>query len=318
MIEFTSIPLIDIGGLRQGNRDELRSVARQIRDACTNIGFFYVINHGIAQNIFDSTLETALEFFRLPEEEKKKTAANSNNRGFNALGKALMDGASYPDYKEFFQIGLDLPATDRDVMAGQPLRGPNIWPEKPVRFRPEMSRYFEEIGSVGSDILRGVSVSLDLPEDFFAERYAKPLQRTQVVYYPAQPASMDAEQYGVAPHSDFGCITLLYQDSTGGLEVKNLAGDWVAATPVAGSLVVNVGDLLERWSNKRFASTKHRVVNRSGRERMSIATFYDPSFSAVVDPRDLGLGDEEQPMFEPTTAGDHIAGRIQRSFGYGL
>jgi isopenicillin N synthase-like dioxygenase len=164
--------------------------------------------------------------------------------------------------------------------------------------------------------LRAVALSLDIDEMFFVSKYTKRMQRTQMVYYPPQAPKSDADQFGVAPHTDYGCITLLWQDNVGGLQVKELATDsWIDAPPIPGTLVVNVGDLLARWSNDRFRSTLHRVINRSGQERYSIATFYDPTYGASVDPRDLGL-ESMQPLYEPVAAGDYILGRINDSMGY--
>ena len=164
-------------------------------------------------------------------------------------------------------------------------------------------------------MLEAVAVGLGIDPSFFAAKYQKRMQRTQAVFYPPQPAELGDDQFGVAPHTDYGCITLLWQDDNGGLEVQSLNGDWIQAPPIEGSFVINVGDLLGRWSNDRFASTPHRVINTSGRKRLSIATFYDPDYGAVVDPRDLGLGGAE-PRYQPVAAGDYILGRINDSFKY--
>ena len=317
MSDFNQIPVIDIGCLRNGDSAGLGEVARLINAALTDVGFMYVTNHGVDQRVFDDAIEASRTFFHLPEERKNMSATNRNYRGYNGLGRTLMDGAEHPDDKEFFSIGLDLPENDPDVRAEQPLRGPNVWPEGQDDFRSTLTRYYDEIGQVGGIVLRGVAVSLGLPQDFFSLRYAKPLQRTQVIYYPARTPVTDPNHYGVAPHSDYGCMTLLYQDQIGGLHVLSKKEEWISAPPIEGSLVVNVGDLLERWSNNRFVSTKHMVRNRSGHERMSIATFYDPDYSALVDPRELGLGDGEEALFEPVLAGDHITGRIWRSIETG-
>jgi len=164
--------------------------------------------------------------------------------------------------------------------------------------------------------MRAVAVSLDADPAFFADKYRKRLQRTQAVYYPPQPPDAGEDQFGVAPHTDFGCITLLWQDESGGLEVlERRSRSWIPAPPIPGTLVVNVADLLARWTNDRYASTPHRVINRSGHERLSIATFYDPDYKAVVDPRALGTP-EAECRYAPILAGDHIVGRIERSFGY--
>jgi isopenicillin N synthase-like dioxygenase len=155
-----------------------------------------------------------------------------------------------------------------------------------------------------------------LGEGFFAPHYAKPLQRTQIIYYPPQDPAADEQQFGVAPHTDYGCITLLWQDDNGGLQVRERASrSWIEAPPIPGTFVINVGDLLARWTDDRFSSTPHRVINRSGRERFSIATFYDPDFAALVDPRALGATGEAC-RYAPVRAGEHILRRFDESFGY--
>jgi isopenicillin N synthase-like dioxygenase len=224
-----------------------------------------------------------------------------------------MYGADNPDYKEYYQIGLDLAPDHPLVLAGQPLRGPNRWPDDDPEFKAALSAYYTAIGQCGQRFLRAVALSLGVSEAFFADKYDNPLQRTQCVYYPPHPQTSEGELFGVAPHTDYGCVTLLWQDDVGGLEVQDLTGAWVPAPPIPGTLVVNIGDLLARWSNDRYRSNLHRVTNRSGRERLSIATFYDPDFQAPVDPADLGLAEGEAAKTAPTTAGDYIHGRILAS-----
>ncbi len=302
------LPIIDLSASQA-------EVARQINSACLTNGFFYVRNHGVPDAVIQGALDQAKWFFRQPLEEKRKVKVNMRHRGFNALGDALMYGAEKPDYKEFYSMGLELAEDDPDVLAGQALRGPNNWPEQP-EFRAALSAYYEAMGVCGAGLLRAVAVSLGAAEDFFVDKYRKRLQRTQIIYYPPQPPMADAAQFGLAPHTDFGCITLLWQDDNGGLEVEERSSKtWIPAPPIPGTLVINVGDLLGRWTNDRYASTPHRVVNRSGRERFSIATFYDPDYMAPVDPGAFGVSAAES-NYEVVPAGEHILGRIQRSFGY--
>lgn len=310
------LPIIDFSAVRTHDAAGTRVAADAIRAACLTDGFFYITNHGVPDSVIAAVHTEGQRFFRQPPEIKRQAAVNARHRGFNALGDALMYEARKPDHKEFFSMGLDLPETDPDVLAGEKLRGPNNWPPGMPTFRAALEAYYAAMLSCGADLMRAVAVSLDLAPDFFAPRYRKPLQRTQIVYYPPQPPDLDADQFGVAPHSDFGCITLLWQDDNGGLEVLERSTQrWVAAPPIPGTLVINVADLLARWTNDRYASTPHRVINRSGRERLSIATFHDPDFKAVVDPRDLGTP-EADCRYEPILAGEHIVGRIERSFGY--
>ena len=310
------LPIIDFAAVRAHDDAGTRQAADAIREACLRDGFFYITGHGVPDEVIAAVHNESIAFFRQPAEIKRQAAVNARHRGFNALGDALMYEARKPDHKEFFSMGLDLPETDPDVLAGEKLRGPNNWPPNNPTFRVALEAYYAAMLACGADLMRAVAVSLDLPADFFASRYRKPLQRTQIVYYPPQPTALGEDQFGVAPHSDFGCITLLWQDSNGGLEVLERASrTWIPAPPIAGTLVINVADLLARWTNDRYASTPHRVINRSGRERLSIATFHDPDYKAVVDPRDLGTPDAAC-RYDPILAGEHIVGRIERSFGY--
>lgn len=313
---MTELPIVDMAGVREGNPSSIARAAREIHAAFTTVGFLYIANHGLPDAIVRDAVREAQGFFHQPVEKKREVAINKRHRGFNALGDALMYEATKPDYKEFYTMGLELGEDDPDVVAGEPLRGPNNWPANRPGLRTAMTAYYEAIGLCGADLLACVAVSLGLDRGFFADKYRKRLQRTQVIYYPLHPDGAASDQFGLAPHTDFGCITLLWQDDNGGLEVmERQSKTWIAARPIPGTLVVNSGDLLARWTNDRYASTPHRVINRSGRERFSIATFYDPDFKAVVDPRQLGATASDC-RYEPTTSGAHILGRIERSFGY--
>jgi len=307
------IPIIDMAPLLRGTDGAIEAVGAQIYQAFTTSGFCYISNHGVSEQTIADARAAALAFFQQPLEQKLKSAPKESVRGFNAIGKTKMAGAAAPDHKEYFQIGLELPRDDPAVLAGQPLRGPNQWPQDMPQFEQALSVYFQAIGQCGQVFLRAVARSLGAPEYFFADKYDKPLQRTQCVYYPPHPTDSPLEVFGVAPHTDYGCITLLWQDEIGGLEVQTRSGEWVAAPPVPETLVLNIGDLLARWSNDRYRSTPHRVTNRSGRERLSIATFYDPDFVTMVDPAQLGLSTDETPSYAPVSAGDYIMGRINAS-----
>jgi isopenicillin N synthase-like dioxygenase len=315
MILENGIPLIDFAGVRARDPAAMRKVAGEIREACTTLGFFYIVNHQVPDAVIARAAKAAKEFFAFPLELKRSVAANANHRGFHARGDALMYGAKRPDEKEFYSLGLELGPDDPSVLAGEKLRGANNWPSFMPELRPALYDYFIALGHCGADLLGVVALSLGLDVDFFVGKYTKPLQRTQIIYYPPAPADRESDQFGVAPHTDYGCITLLWQDDNGGLQVRSLASkEWIDARPIAGSFVINVGDLLARWTNGRFASTAHRVVNLSGNERHSIATFYDPDFATLVDPAELGAA--APARFEPVRAGDYILGRFDQSFGY--
>ena len=316
MTLHTNLPLIDMAGVREGDEAAILRAGEAIRTACSEFGFFYIINHGVPQTVIDTAMAAAKTFFAYPAEVKRQVAVNKRHRGWHALGGALMYEATKPDFKEFFSMGLELPEDDPCVLAGEALRGPNQWPDFMPELRMALDAFYEEIGLAGADLLKAVAVGLGIEPGFFEPKYGKRLQRTQMVYYPPHPPRADTDQFGVAPHTDYGCITLLYQDNSGGLQVRELGSNtWIDATPIEGSLVVNVGDLLARWSNDRFRSTLHRVINTSGHERYSIATFYDPTYGAMVDPCDLGI-DATSSLYPPVAAGDYILKRIDDSMAY--
>lgn len=310
MTDDIFLPTIDLSLIDRGKGAEL---GKALNHAFVHSGFCYLVNHGVPEPVIEDIHRQALAFFHLPLEEKLKASPREAVRGFNTIGRTKMQYAEAPDYKEYYQIGLELPPDDPAVLAGQAMRGPNQWPAGMPAFRAAFERYFDEIGRCGGRLLRGVAHALSAPEDFFAGKYDKPLQRTQAVFYPPHPADHEGELFGVAPHTDYGCITLLWQDEVGGLEVLDRKGRWVSAPPIPGTLVINIGDLLQRWSNDRYFSNQHRVTNRSGRERLSIATFYDPDYSALVDPRELNLPAGVASRHQPVSAGDYIMGRINAS-----
>lgn len=314
-----TLPVIDLG--KVGSLSAQQMAADIIR-ACETIGFFYVVGHGMAQPRIDAALAAMQGFFALPPDIKRRYAVDSNHRGFHALGGAVMPGAAHPDQKEFFQIGVDLPPDHPLVCAGQPLRGPNQWPVEVPGFQTAMSDYFAGVAAIGEQLLRFVAIGLGADPEHFARAYHIPLQRTQGLYYPPMRSGQAAAELGLSPHTDYGCLTLLYQpvladddDHSGGLQVRTPDGDWIDAPPIAGSFVVNIGDLLQRWSNDRLRSTWHRVINRKAAPRYSIATFFDPDFDAVIDPADFGVAADDQGC-APIKAGDHIMGRIAESFAY--
>jgi isopenicillin N synthase-like dioxygenase len=312
-VDAAFIPVIDISDLRAGTPGGLRKVANDLAHAASTVGFFYVKNHGVPQALINDVFAIAREFFGQPLATKNEVKVNAIHRGFLKAGEAKMSDEAKPDLKESFIWGLDVGDKDPDYLSDRPLIGPNQWPGTVPRMRDAFMRYFDECNALGKLLLKAFATSLDVEADYFIKLFEKPLTRCSIIYYPPQPPFMGAEQFGVAPHSDFGTLTLLYQDSVGGLQVKDSNGEWVTAHPIDGTYVVNVGDLLARWTNNRFASTEHRVVNSSGRERLSCAAFVDPNFETAVTPV-VKLGESAQ--FEAITAGEYLVKRFGKAFAY--
>lgn len=311
--EMSQIPVIDVSAAVQGK--DIQDVADAIRRAATEHGFFYISGHGLPQRLMDQAFAVSKAFFDLPREDKETVSVNTHQRGWLAQGMSHLEGAATHDLKEVFFWGTETDANDPDVRAQKPLVAVNQWPSQRFpRLQDELVPYYDAVCQVARRVMAAIAVSLDQPEDFFEACYEKPLARGQLVYYPPSTQKDEAEQrFGVAPHTDFGVLTLLLQDTSGGLQVQSTSGDWIEAPPIPGTLVCNIGDLLARWSNNRFASTLHRVINRTPHARYSIPVFFDPHTDTVIDPVDLGIAAKES-LYAPVTAGAHISGRNKKSF----
>ena len=199
--------------------------------------------------------------------------------------------------------------------SANPLLGPNVWPAAMPALKPAVYPCFEAASACAEDLLRGFALGAGLDAEHFIRLRDRPLSRGSLQYYPPQPDDAAEDQFGVAPHTDFGVLTVLCQDEIGGLEIQRRNGSWVAMPPIPGTLVVNIGDLLERWSNRRYRSTVHRVINASGRERLSLVLAYDPNFETLVDPRAF-CAEDETPHDAPITCGDYLLWRFAKAFSY--
>ena len=305
------IPIVDIGPLRDGT--DPSSVARNLHKASCEAGFIYISNHGMDAGLIGAARESALRFFRLPEVAKREVAVSDKHRGFLCQGGAKMQMGAKADLKESFIFGYeDMHGRTPD---DHPLRGPNRWPAAPKDLRSNAMAFFNAAHEIAFHLMRGFALGLDCREDMFLKTTASPMSRASMVYYPPQDAALGSDQFGVGPHTDFGVLTVLCQDDVGGLQIQALDGRWIAAPPIPGTLVVNVGDLLARWTNGAYRSTPHRVVNSSGRERLSLVLAYDPEPETLIDPRGL-FGDDVETSYQPITCGDYLVRRFEKAFAY--
>jgi len=314
-IDASRIPVIDVGALGTGREAAAAEVARALTAAARDPGFFYVRNHGVAHEVLDDALAASKRFFSEPAQRKSEVAISERHRGWLRVGEARMYGGARPDLKESFVFGIDLPPEHPQLDGRNPILGSNRWPAFAPALRPAANAFFEAMSACATRLMRAFALALDLAPDTFTRDVQVPVSRGSFIYYPPQPPDLGEEQFGVAPHSDYGCLTLLWQDATGGLEVRDVNGEWVTAHPIEDTLVVNVGDLLARWSNDRFRSTPHRVINRSGGERYSMALFYDPDADTVIDPR-VALRAQEESRYPPITCAEHILARYGAAFAY--
>jgi len=312
-IEASAIPVIDVAPLFATDARGLGQVASAMLCASESVGFFYVRNHGVPRPVIDAVVDEAFALFRRPQEEKLQVRVSPQHRGFIPIGEAKMYRGARVDLKESFVWGRDIAADDADLVSGGSLLAPNRWPDFQPGMRAAFNRYFEATHAVAWRLLRAFAVALGIADDYFVRQIARPISRGSVVYYPPQPPDSQEDQFGVAPHTDYGCLTLVYQANVGGLEVYGRNREWLLAHRLEDSFVVNVGDLLARWTNDRFRSTPHRVVNRSGEERLSVAMFVDPDHDCLIEPV---CRPGEAPRYEPVRCGDYIRGRFDKSFAY--
>ncbi|MGI9317697.1 MAG: isopenicillin N synthase family dioxygenase [bacterium] len=306
------IPVIDIETLFSDHPD-YAGVGAALKQAAEVVGFFYVRGHCIQPKLVESTFELSKQFFALPQQQKLSVRAEGYHRGLLPLGDAKMEGQANSDLKESFIWGVDFDHDNPEFAAGNELMPPNRWPAFLPEMRNTLGEYMRAAHDCGIQLLRAIAASLEIERDYFVGRFERPISRGSLIHYPPQPPTMGKDQFGVSPHTDYGTMTLLAQDSTGGLRVKGVEGNWLTAHPIEGTIVVNVGDLLARWSNDRFRSTPHSVVNASGKERYSIAIALDPDWDTLIRPV---VTEGESSHYGDVLCGDYIRGRFDRSFSY--
>lgn len=314
--DFTSIPIIDVAPLYGADEAGARRVAAEIKRASTEVGFFYVSGHNVSRELMRAILAAAKEFFTFPEEMKNAIKVNAAHRGYVPYAQSTLDHAYAVDLKHSFNYAYPFKPDDPEVLAGKPLVGMNQWPQGKDAWRKVVEEYYAAVFEVGQKVLEGFAIALDVRRDFFRGLYQRPLVRTRLLYYPPQQPDPAGKQFGAAPHTDWGTITLLWQDDVGGLQVRNRAGHWIDAPSIEGSFVVNIGDMLTRWSNDLFVSTPHRVVNTSGRERYSIPTFYDPDYDTVVECLPNCSGPGNPPRYRACVAGEYITAKYDNAYTY--
>jgi isopenicillin N synthase-like dioxygenase len=277
------IPVVSLASLRSGA--DPAGVAAELGAACRQDGFFYVADHDVDPGL-EARLETASrQFFAQPLEAKlaiRMALGGPAWRGYFPVGDELTSGR--PDVKEGVYFGSELAADHPRVRAGIPLHGPNLMPSQPAELGPTVLAWIETMTDLAQLILRGLALSLDLAENWFAEHYtADPTVLFRIFNYPPA-ATASEERWGVGEHTDYGLLTILKQDHHGGLQVHSRNHGWIGAPPIPGTFVCNIGDMLDRLTGGHYRSTPHRVVPSVGYHRQSWPFFFDPAWDADVRP----------------------------------
>ena len=302
-----ALPLIDLAA---ASEDEL---ARRIDGALREQGFFAVAGHGVAHGVVQAAFDAGHRFFALSEADKRRWHIDGwpVKRGFDPIGWQSLDPGQPPDVKESFYLGVEA-------------IGPNQWPDETLLpgFRAAMETYSAAMEALARRLMRLFEIALGVPRGGFESFMRHPTCTTRLLHYPPQPSAALPGQIGCGAHTDWGALTLLAQDDAGGLQVQRSGSGrdggrdsgWTDVEPQAGTLVVNVGDMAQRWTNDRWRSTVHRVINRqAGRDRWSIAYFFDLDAEAVITPLPQCTSENNPPRYGPITSGQHLADMYRRT-----
>ncbi len=297
------IPVIDLS-----EPDE--RVGAAIVQAYERIGFAQVINHGVPADVMTSAFAASRRFHSEPIEVKQAIALDVNHRGYIADGTAVdrsseVVAATRPNRSEsFMMMREDSPDSD-EVRRGTPMAGPNQWPATPG-FRAKATAAHDAMRDMALRVIASIDGALDAGGVLRAA-FDAPTTWFRMLHYPPVPSDAPVDQFGSAPHTDFGAVTFVAQDTIGGLQVARPDGTWIDVAPIEGAFVMNAGSMLNRWSNGRLRATPHRVDNRSGRERWSCVLFCDPHMDTVVAPLPTCVPTGSTPGFEPVRFADVVA-----------
>ncbi|OAX38440.1 Clavaminate synthase-like protein [Rhizopogon vinicolor AM-OR11-026] len=317
---FQDIPVIDLSSATSPNESERKALAQQIRDACMNVGFFYVKNHGIPPECIDDVLEVSKEYYSLPIEEKMKLHHKSlvtNFRGYSPLLDANIEPGNAGDNHEGFEFSWEelVPNANDEKRHDGAMAGANVWPERPEGYREAMLKYYHAAIAVGKMLFPLFALSLNLPERYFDDKTRNSAALMNALHYPPQTGPVDDRVVGIGAHTDFECFTILWQQpGIQALQVLNSEKIWINAPPIEGTLVINLGDQFTRWTNDIFKSTVHRAVNRNGVDRYSIPLFFGTDYDVNIEPIASCVSAERPARYEPITAGEYVNQRLKAMY----
>jgi len=316
-----SIPAVSIGSSPGVSDRSSRQSAAALCNALGTIGFAYLVDHGISVALIEDAFAASRDFHASPQGLKETLAINEFHRGYMGLATSTIVTSSVarvtkPNLSESLMIMHELAPDDPDRLLRKPLQGPNQWPGWLPRLQPTIEAYVSALEKLARRLVGLIAIGLDMPEGALDSYFRKPTTFLRLLRYPPHPAEGPDGQFGSAPHTDYGIITILAQDQRGGLQVRPRNSGWIDAPPLPASLVLNVGDMLERWTNGRFVSTPHRVVNRSTGDRYSIPYFFDTAMDEVIECLPSCTDAAHPPRHGPVRYGDYLMDRLERNYAY--
>ena len=305
-------PVLDLGNFFAGDMSALPDLGAQLRSAAETLGFYAVINHGVPPALINRAFDAAARFHALPLALKQAVAANEHNVGYMAYGASVsraskVHKATKPNLNEAYFVKRDVAADHPDVLANKRFRGMNLWPDDLPGFREDVLAYCAAAEALALKLLPIYEAALELPPGYFDQPFQDPQFTLRLSHYPPVPAAeIEENQFALAPHTDSGFMTLLPQNDLPGLAIRHPDGDWFDQPVIPGSFMVNTGDILHRWSNHRFLSTPHRVINRTGTRRYAIPFFFDPHCDFKMACLPSCAGPDNPPRYEPTSYTEYM------------
>ena len=305
-----TIPVLDLGPYLRGEPGALEATAEQLRVACETIGFLFLSNHGVAQNLVDRVFEEAKRFHDLPLEAKLPLKANRNQVGYMPYKSSVFRASRFydgeePDLNAALFLKRDLAPDHPDVLAEKRFRGTNLRPQDLPGFREVLLDYMNHLEALARKLLPLYAVALELRPDYFTEGFDDPMYTVRLSHYPPVEAAAE-NQFGIAPHSDSSFFTLLAQNKIPGLSIQTRDGTWIDAPALPGTFLVNSGDMLHRWTNERFLSTPHRAFNASGGDRYAIPFFFDCNIDYEITCLPTCQAPDNPPKYPPTSYLKHM------------
>ncbi|KZT69604.1 Clavaminate synthase-like protein [Daedalea quercina L-15889] len=318
---FSHIPVIDLSDVSSMDLAVRKGLADAIRDACMNVGFFYVANHGIPETTITGVLAATKEYFSLPLEQKMELENKNtpNFKGYNPVKSSRNDPLSDGDMHEGFEFGWEeLEANGyQGAEKDGAMAGANVWPREPAGFRDAALAYYHAAVGLGKRLFPLFAAALDLPETYFDDKTKNSAALMRVLHYPPQTGPVDDRLVGIGAHTDWECFTILWQEpGIQALQVLNKQEQWVDAPPLPGTLVINLGDQFARWTNDVFKSTVHRAINRSGIRRYSIPLFFGTDYDVKLEPIPSCVSSNRPLKYEVVTAGDYVKSKLQATYGH--
>lgn len=322
MAEFTDIPVLDVQALSTNDPAGMRLLAEAFLKAYGTTGFGYIVNHGIEPDITEAVFDASRRFHALSNAAKMAVELNQLHRGFIPINTSTdvnskLADVKKPNQSESFMMMREDGPNGPDVLAGAYLAGPNQWPApEPAlgRFRATVTAYHDALSGLGRRLMGLAALAIGADPERLLTSFERPTTWLRLLHYPPSPPASPNDLFGSAPHTDFGCLTILAQDDVGGLQVQTPSGAWIDAPVIPGAFVVNVGDMLHRWSNGRLLSTPHRVINSSGRERYSCPFFFDPNVATEIAPLPSCITPDRPAAFERINFGEFLRSELEAGY----